>query len=784
MRRGRSLRDFRDKMIRQRAIRKSERVKNLKIAKKKAESPNPRNSRHRELLLHRRRARKKLREEQSHGVDFNACPAKNPSELPPFLSYDKYEYKERTVVVLHIIESLGMGGAQTMMMELVNGLNKYYGDHIANHISSVSSKLQKPLKKLFQSYGVSAVHNNHSALKGFCKKNKVDVVVHHRIANSACLKKHLPPGVKYILLNHTWNYIHRIANFPYCDYYISVCEFLDKKTRKLNFLHPTRKLIILNGIENDYVAAIKPHPFSGSFKTGRCHRLVPSKFCKDSIPWMDRVAKKIRGHRHYLIGSNKDAKGASERLSSKSVEYMGPILDRNIKMSMIKAWDLYFYETTGNEGASIAILEGLACIPKTQKLFVNGRLRNASEVHVGDEIYGGRVLRVFDNGLSKLLEIKPLGLPPFRVTPDHRVRVYDRLLGETWKDACNLDINDYLIFPKYKFVSDNIAIDLSEYRQRRKCKVDITEIRITPGLAYLLGWYLAEGDSSAGVVTFSLSREENYVAHKLAHILDEELNLHLFQKKSTCDSSCVRWYFCHTVLSRWFKDIFGNNSQSKRIPEFILNLPVELLRRFLEGYAAGDGWYDPRKLRTVMCTASLELSYQLILAYSKLDQFAVWQKKVKADSTTIICNRKVNVHPSWNISVVPNHANSKKRYLQDECNFYLPISLSTTESEEVVNYTTDTSQYCTPFVATHNCGIPVVCKPIGGNPELVKNNVNGFIVHDRAGFLLVMKSMSDDHDHHEKMKEQVRKDFDERLHVRHTACKYMQLFEQLLKENV
>jgi len=80
------------------------------------------------------------------------------------------------------------------------------------------------------------------------------------------------------------------------------------------------------------------------------------------------------------------------------------------------------------------------------------------------------------------------------------------------------------------------------------------------------------------------------------------------------------------------------------------------------------------------------------------------------------------------------------------------------------------------------CGIPVVCKPIGGNLELIQNNINGYIVRDREGFLMVMKSLANDHDHLVKVKEQVRKDFDERLHIRHTACKYMQLFEQLLKE--
>jgi len=262
----------------------------------------------------------------------------------------------------------------------------------------------------------------------------------------------------------------------------------------------------------------------------------------------------------------------------------------------------------------------------------------------------------------------------------------------------------------------------------------------------------------------------------LARICRTELKLQ-FHKKKTPEESTIRWYFCHAVLARWFKDVFGPNARSKRIPDIVLNLPVDMLRRFLEGYAEGDA----RKMKTVMSTASLELSYQLILAYSKLDQLAVWQTKIKTEDKTMICGREVTSHPSWNVSVVPCHEKSKKRYLQDDQNFYLPISsISAGGKEDVVNYTTDTSRYCAPFVITHNCGVPVLCKPFGGNAELVQSGINGYIVGDRTEFLKRLIQMEDPK-FLKKIKKKTLADFDQRLHVRHTASKYMQVFEKVVK---
>ncbi len=398
MRRGRNLREHRNKQLTHRKIlsiaerRKITQERLLKHKRSKVvvvdgketiqeeSTPDPEESRKILSRAARNRRNRKLREANDKPPkDLSILPAHPPSSFSGhFQSFDDYAYKSETVRVCHVIESLGMGGAQTMMMELVNGLSKYYNGHVLNHVVCVAKKSKRKEKssdKLTRSYGVIPDFVELNSLKSYLQNEKIDIVLHHRIAVSKCLKSYLPQQVKYLLLNHTWNSMPKMSSFDYCDYYLSVCDFLDKKTRWKGFIDDTRKLVILNGVENDYLAEIPSANLDGGFKTGRCHRLVSMKFRPDSLTWMNRhVFKVIPNFYHAIIGSHKSAKSHATKFEW--LEYFGTIADRRKKMSILKDLDVYFYETFSDEGASIAVLESLACgVPVlTKPLGGNGEI--------------------------------------------------------------------------------------------------------------------------------------------------------------------------------------------------------------------------------------------------------------------------------------------------------------------------------------------------------------------------------------------------------------------------
>lgn len=346
MRRIRQVREHRDAILKGKKMNPERRQRLLK---------------RREADLKQRRAKILAARPQKIEHPLVDSPAAKESRFPEFKNYDEYKpSNEKKIIVCHVIESLGMGGAQTMMMELVNGLNKYFGDFCKNFIVIMARKKQYD-SRFPKSYGLLSIDVvDRGNMKRYCELKKVDIVVHHRISVSRCVRDRLPRNVKYILINHTFHKLDQVTAFDRCDYYISVCNYLHKRTKWPTYIHPTRRLTILNGVETEYLKDLAPEKLGGVFKTGRCHRLVNSKFKIDSLRWMEKKLRRdIPGHQHYIIGFSSHVKTFCRR--AKSCHYFGAISDRKRKMSIIKALDVYFYETFQHEGASVAILESLAC---------------------------------------------------------------------------------------------------------------------------------------------------------------------------------------------------------------------------------------------------------------------------------------------------------------------------------------------------------------------------------------------------------------------------------------
>ena len=273
-----------------------------------------------------------------------------------FISTDEYAWAmPRSARVIHAIESLGIGGAQTMMFELVSGLNRYYGKSVSNTVVLLGKPAYE--RSFPESYGIVPVVMMPSQLRSYLTEQKADILIQHRISQSQPLGTALSPGSKYVLVNHTVNGHHNLQRFTNCNFYVSVCQSILKRRGYARNVGYGVQGVILNGIENGYLDDLPAKSLDGAFKSGRCHRLVPSKFRIESLKGLDALG--IAGHRHYLIGKHPEAKRYCE--SSPICTYVGELFDRHEKMSYLKAFDVYYYETYNDEGASIAILEGLAC---------------------------------------------------------------------------------------------------------------------------------------------------------------------------------------------------------------------------------------------------------------------------------------------------------------------------------------------------------------------------------------------------------------------------------------
>ncbi len=146
------------------------------------------------------------------------------------------------------------------------------------------------------------------------------------------------------------------------------------------------------------------------------------------------------------------------------------------------------------------------------------------------------------------------------------------------------------------------------------------EIRLSDDLLWLLGLWVAEGctHESGKNALLSVSADERLL-ERAAQIIERELGLHVvWGRGSSARSAAI---FVHSKLLLRLMDHLGFDNNRKRIPGWILGLPLSRLKWFVEGYREGDGVHSGQKfdeaVRHEFSTVHEELKDDLIVALAR-----------------------------------------------------------------------------------------------------------------------------------------------------------------------
>lgn len=271
--------------------------------------------------------------------------------------------------IIHAIDSLGIGGAQTMMFELHEAISKYYPEY-EQHIFLLNK--EKKDTRFIESYGIKySVVNNSVFAKTILayqeNKNENAVLIYHKLMCSKTeIYNRLFLKVPIIVVNHTYtesNVFNKINN---CTCVVSVSNHMNKMIQKLypRLTHFT----IINGINGYRYDDIKPMVRTDSecLVTGRINSLNTIKFSESWQKWVAKLHLPKKLIHEYIGGGyhyKKACKQADEinNFNVNDIKMVGPVHDLQTKIAMVKSWDLFLYEINRNEGVSISILEALAC---------------------------------------------------------------------------------------------------------------------------------------------------------------------------------------------------------------------------------------------------------------------------------------------------------------------------------------------------------------------------------------------------------------------------------------
>jgi UDP-glucuronate decarboxylase len=145
-------------------------------------------------------------------------------------------------------------------------------------------------------------------------------------------------------------------------------------------------------------------------------------------------------------------------------------------------------------------------------------------------------------------------------------------------------------------------------------------ILVTDDLLWLLGLWVAEGSihDSEGNAFMTLSCEDELL-DRAQEIIERELGLHVVRAEASKARASA--LFVHSRLLLMLMDFLGFDHKRKRIPGWILGLPLSRLKWFLEGYREGDGVHSGKKLaegiRHEFSTVHDELKDDLIVAFAR-----------------------------------------------------------------------------------------------------------------------------------------------------------------------
>jgi UDP-glucuronate decarboxylase len=143
-------------------------------------------------------------------------------------------------------------------------------------------------------------------------------------------------------------------------------------------------------------------------------------------------------------------------------------------------------------------------------------------------------------------------------------------------------------------------------------------VPLTDELLWLLGLYVAEGCRYEGPKSAFIAVSCDADAlRRFTKIVERDLGLHVVQAKANATRGSA--VFVHSKLLLLLLDHLGFRAGAKRLPGWVLGLPLSRLKWVIEGYREGDGVHSGGKHEFL--TPQAELKDDLVVAFARFGLF-------------------------------------------------------------------------------------------------------------------------------------------------------------------
>ena len=294
---------------------------------------------------------------------------------------------------------------------------------------------------------------------------------------------------------------------------------------------------------------------------------------------------------------------------------------------------------------------------------------------------------------------------PFYVRHRHRIwnnsrRSYDRVFdAPEWIKAKDLTKDYYVgvaINQKSEIPQWNgIELHWSDGRKNRHSN-RLSECLDNNNFWWIIGRYLGDGwvKKDAGIIICCAHNETKEITSVLDRL---DWNYTVINEK-TVNKVHISFKEIGVFCSQ-----FGNGASNKHLTSDVLNLPVNLLESFLNGYMSADGCFTQNKHKAT--SVSRELIYGIAQCVAKVyhTPFSVYKTNRKA--TCVIDGREVHQKPSYNIAFKTDKKKQDKAFYE-EGYIWCPINDISTENYNGYVYNMEVendNSYVVQNIIVHNC---------------------------------------------------------------------------------
>lgn len=372
----------------------------------------------------------------------------------------------------------------------------------------------------------------------------------------------------------------------------------------------------------------------------------------------------------------------------------------------------------------VILLEDNCLLPGEEIITTDG-IKSVENIKVGDMVYTHKnrfkkVLNLMSREYNgEYFELSSYGYAKkLSVTSEHPIYCVNseditKKRDKKWTSASEIKNGDYVVFPRYKDIKDVEFIDLSEFdyesnnKRYKKTFEDrkINSLQMSHDLLNIIGWFLSEGGIYRQHIFFTLGKNEK---KNVSELLESIQNLNLHHKIKETKTTFVIEIFSKQLKEFFYKN-FGNGAKNKRIPQWVLDLPLEKIKILLESYIKGDGCKVKDRENSYSCTSiSINLMVGIKMICSKLGYTCGISINNECSISTIL-GRQVNINKKYqlrfNKSGNDKFNNQKKIFIDEDYIYYKIKNIECKKYKgKVYNFEVeDDNSYCTPCLSLHNC---------------------------------------------------------------------------------